>query len=86
MSKDDGAEKQSNVIPVPPRRKMITHKGLHGWIEWRPSVKRWGYTCKLKYIVPLGGEALSEAEAEFELKKLLDIALSKPVKNIGTVD
>ena len=30
---------KDNVITVQPRRRRITHQGLHGWVEYKPKEK-----------------------------------------------
>ena len=76
----------SNVITVPPRRKQVRHKGLHGWLEFHPISKLWSYTVKFLYPVTHKGKMHTEAEAELEIKKLLDLASKGNNKHVRTTD
>ena len=75
-----------NVIKVPPRVKTITHKGMHGRIEFVPTLKRWLYKIKFLHTVELQGEASDEAHATLEVKKLIDKAQAGKNKNVRTTD
>lgn len=75
-----------NVISVPPRRKQVRHRGLHGWAEFHPVKKTWSYVVKLLYPVTHRGEASTEAEATLEIKKLIDTAASGNNKHVRSVD
>jgi len=77
---------KNNIIHVPPRRKWVRWKGLHGLLEYRPALKVWQYTLKLIYPVTHKGECYTEAAAELELKKLIELALASKNKNITSVD
>lgn len=63
---------------------MIHHKGLHGFIEYKPRLKIWLYKANLVYSVTQSGTAKTAEEAELELKKQLDIAARRD--NVRTVD
>lgn len=80
------AEKKDNVIKVPPRRRIIYWKGLHGVIEYRPALKCWQAVVKLIYPVDHKSEAKTEAEAELEVKKVIEIAIAGKNKNVRSVD
>lgn len=75
-----------NVITVPPRRKQVRHKGLHGWLEFHPVTKVWSYVVKFLYPVTHRGQVSSEAEAALEIKKLLETAAQGSNKHVRTVD
>lgn len=80
------AAEKSNVIKVPPRRRTIYWKGLHGVIEYRPALKVWQYVLKLVYPVEHKGETSTEATAELEVKKAIEIAVAGKNKNVRSVD
>lgn len=76
----------SNVITVPPRRKPVRYKGLHGWLEYIPSRKIWRSVLKLVYPVTHNEEHKTEAEAELHIKKLIDTAASGNNKHVRSTD
>ncbi len=80
------AASKNNVIKVPPRRRTVYWRGLHGVIEYRPALKAWQYILKLVYPVEYKGEKKTEAEAELEVKKAIEIALAGKNKNVRSVD
>ncbi len=80
------AAEKNNVIKVPPRRRIIYWKGLHGIIEYRPALKAWQYIVKLVYPVDHKGEMATEAQAELEVKKIIEIATTGKNKNVRSVD
>lgn len=79
-------ETKDNVITVTPRRRMVMYKGLHGWLEYRPRLKVWQFKLKLQHTTTIQGECSSENEAELELKRKIEVALSGKNKNVRTVD
>jgi hypothetical protein len=69
-----------NVIHVPPRRRRIVYKGMHGWVEYHPSTKTWSYKMRFETRFTHEGEARTEAEAVLELKVAIDV-LSNSSRN-----
>ena len=76
----------SNVIKVTPRIKTITHKGMHGIVEYVPSKKRWQYKIKFVHTVVMSDTSPSEAEATLKIKELIEKALAGKNKNVRTSD
>jgi len=76
----------SNVINVPPRRKVVRHRGLHAILEYIPTRKLWTYTLKLLYPVTHSGESNTEHEATLEVKTLMDKAATGNNKHVRSTD
>ena len=62
-----------NVIPVPPRRRRVHHKGMWGWVEYHPRNAQWSYSVKYQVTHTFEGEARSEAEAALQVKMMIDL-------------
>lgn len=75
-----------DVVAVTPRRRQVTYKGMHGYVEYKPKQKIWIYKLKLQHTVTLEGEQQTEAEAVLELKKNIELAQAGKNKNARTVD
>ncbi len=76
-------DKKDNVLKVPPRRYQVNRNGLHGYVEYKPTTKRWYWTFKAQLTIKNEGDALSKEAAELELKKFMDAAaVSKNVRSI----
>lgn len=75
---------KSNVVNVPPRRYQVNYKGLHGWVEYRPSDKSWHWSLKLQMTIRNEGKENSREKAELELKKVMDVTASS--KNVRSID
>jgi hypothetical protein len=74
----------SNVTRVPPRRYQVNYKGLHGYVEYRPSDKKWRWTFKAVMKITHDGEQETKDAAELEMKKFMDVAAVS--KNLTSVD
>lgn len=73
----------SNVTRVPPRRHTVYYKGLHGHVEYKPSTKKWYWIFKTQLTIKNEGEQTTQAAAELELKKFMDVAAkSKSVRSV----
>lgn len=79
-------KQESNVIKVPPRRKTITYKGMFGVIEYHPVKKIWSSVIKFVHTVTHRNEHSSEAHAELEVKRLIDVATQGKSKNVRTIE
>lgn len=77
-------EQKSNVVSVPPRRVKITHKGLHGWVEYLPTAREWRWSLNTQITLKQNGTAKSKDEAALELKRFLEVAANG--KHVRTVD
>jgi hypothetical protein len=77
-------EKKDNVVKVPPRRVLVSYKGMHGWVEYRPSTHKWDWTFKAQFTIVNKGTEATQAQAEFEMKKFMEKASVSP--NIKSVD
>jgi len=75
-----------NVVKVPPRRMSVHYKGLHGYVEYHPSSKKWTFTLKLLQRIVINGTADSAEHAKLELKQKIEIALSGGGKNLSSED
>jgi hypothetical protein len=74
----------SNVTRVPPRRYQVNYKGLHGWVEYAPSLKKWRWSFKAQMTIKHDGETETKDHAELEMKKFMDVAAVS--KNLRSVD
>lgn len=79
-------KQDSNVIKVPPRRKTVSHKGMFGIIEYHPAKKIWSSIIKFVHTVTHRNEHPTEAHAELEVKRLIDVAAQGKSKNVRTVE
>ena len=77
---------QHNVVKVPPRRRIIRWKGLHGTIEYRPALKVWQAVLRLVYPIDYKNEHATEAAAELDIKKQIETALAGKNKNVSSRD
>lgn len=77
-------QKSATVIQVPPRRKRVLHRGMHGWLIYAPATGKWHWTFKAQFTVTNGGVEDTEAAAELELKKFMEAAAIS--KNITSLD
>lgn len=75
-----------NVVKVPPRRIAVHHKGLHGYVEYHPSSKKWTFTLKLLQRIVIKDVADSQEEAKLRLKQKIEVALSGGGKNLSSED
>ena len=75
-----------NVTKMQPRREVVHHKGLHGFVEWHPVRKMWSYTLKLVYRIKHVGEHERKEEAILEAKKMMDIAAQGTGRNVRSED
>lgn len=82
----DKINQGSNVITVPPRRKRVLYKGLHGWLEYLPTKKIWRTTLKLLYPITHYQDHKTEAEAELHLKQLIDTVAKGNNKHVRSAD
>lgn len=76
----------SNVVKVPPRREIVSHKGLHGFVEYHPARKLWSWTLKLVYTIKHTGEARRKEEAALEAKTLMEKVAGGTTKNVRSID
>lgn len=74
----------SNVTRPPPRRYQVNYKGLHGWVEYKPSIKKWEWTFKAQMTIKHDGITDTKDLAELEMKKFMDVAAVS--KNLRSVD
>lgn len=72
------------VISVPPRRRRVIYKGLHGWIEYVPSEKAYRWTFKVQLTIKQEGIEKTESKAELELKRFMEKAAVS--KNVISID
>lgn len=77
-------EKTGTVIHVKPRRYPVHYKGLHGFVEYKPSDKSWHWSFKAQFTIKNEGTAPSKEHAELELKRYIDTAAVS--KNIRSID
>jgi hypothetical protein len=75
-----------NVVKVPPRRVAVHYKGLHGYVEYHPSTKKWTFTLKLLQRIVINGVADSLEEGKLLLKQKIEVAMSGGGKNISSED
>lgn len=74
----------SNVTRVPPRRFPVHYKGLHGFVEYKPSDKKWHWTFKAQMTIKNAGEEESKDKAITALKAYIDVAATS--KHITSLD
>lgn len=76
----------ATIVKVPPRRKRVIYKGLHGWIEYMASTKSWKYTLKLLFPINYYDEAQTENEITLKLKETIDQVQKGNNKHVRSID
>jgi hypothetical protein len=76
----------NKIASITGRVKTVTHKGLFGKIEYHPARRIWSYALKLVYPITHKGEAVTEASATLELKKLMDTAATGNNKHVRSIE
>jgi hypothetical protein len=76
----------NKIASITGRVKTVTHKGLFGKVEFHPGRRVWSYVLKLVYPITHRGEAVTEASATLELKKLMDTAATGNNKHVRSIE